>query len=140
MLRALFLACFLCFSASCATIANALPTVIAAVTDAVMILDGIQDFVERYFAQKPNPELAEKVAEALQKTRSALNVALRTSKGADDLNQAKVDEAFQNFRTAYAELMNLVEPLGVASAGDTLSVRPGALQVPEPMALSLKVE
>lgn len=140
VLVAIFVTFLTVGNVGCATVVPALPTVIAAVTDAVMILDGIQNFVDKYFAAKPNPALEEKVGDAMQKTRAALNVALRSAQGAQDLDQAKVDDAFKNFRAAYQELMVILGPLGVASAGNTLMAVPGGLQVPEPMALTLKVE
>lgn len=124
----------------CATIAPFLPTVIAAVTDGSLVIDTIDKFVDRYFESRPNPDLQKKVDIAVARTRSALDAALRIASGAQDMNQAKVDEAFLEFRLAYQDLLALVGPLGVmAGGGGKLQARPGGLLVPEPMAMTLRV-
>jgi hypothetical protein len=124
---------------ACAQLVSALPAVIAAVTDASQIIDAIEDFAKRFFAAKPDPEREEVVLEAVAKTRTALNVALRFAQGAESLDQAKVDQAFADFRVAYQSLLTLTAPLGVREAG-ALAAGPGMLTVPKPMALTLKVE
>jgi hypothetical protein len=116
-----------------------LPTVIAAVTDANMILDGIEKFVERFFAAKPDSVLQAKVEIAVARTRGALNLALRSAQGVEKLDQAQIDAAFVDFKIAYQELLALTAPLGVSS-GPALRAVPGGLNVPEPMALTLKVK
>jgi hypothetical protein len=124
----------------CAAIVSNLPAVIAAVTDGMMVVDAIEAFVRRFFAASPNPDLQRKVDVAVSKTRSALSAALRISDGAQKLDQAQVDAAFADFKTAYLELVALVAPLGVQQQGDTLRATPGGgLVVPEPLALRLRV-
>lgn len=114
-----------------------LPAIVAAVTDGLMVVDAIKEFVDTYFKVQPNPTLQDKVAQALIKTRGALNAALHATQGAERLTQQQIDDAFKEFRQAYAELLALVGPLGVVS-GDSLRAVPGGLYVPEPMALTLK--
>lgn len=134
----LVLSATLCLATiGCAAIVSNLPIVIAAVTDGIMVLDAIEDFVSKYFLARPNKELEDKIATAMARTRSSLNAALRIAKGAEKLDQAKIDEAFAEFRAAYAELLALLTPLGVTS-GPALRATPGGLAVPEPMALTLK--
>lgn len=127
----------------CAAVASVLPDVIAAVTDGVLILDQIEDFVRRYFAANPNPEKEKALAKALAKARGALIAAQRASKGAEKLDQQKVDEAFADFRVAYQELRALVDGVPgfrVQKPGEPkLTAGPGELVVPEPEALTLKV-
>lgn len=130
----------------CAAVLAALPTVIAAVTDAMMILDQIEVWVNAYFAAHPDKEKQERVVQALGKTRNALVAANRTCSGAEKLDQAKVDDAFADFKVAYAELVALCGGLPgggfkVAKKGEPLlAATPGGLTVPEPQALTLKVE
>lgn len=128
-------------TSGCAAFVSALPKVIAAVTDALQVVDAIEDFVKTYFQIKPNGPLEMKVDAAIKRTKQALNLALRTTNGADKLSQDQIDAAFAEFRAAYAELLNLVEPLGVHQKGEILRASPdgGGLVVPEPMALKLKV-
>jgi hypothetical protein len=104
-----------------------------------MVLDSIQTFVDTYFRLKPNQDLQSKVADAMARTRSALNAALRISQGAEKLDQAKIDEAFADFRRAYADLLVLLGPLGVQQQGGSLKATPGGLAVPEPLGLTIKV-
>lgn len=137
--RAAALALCLTVAAGCATIVSHLPTVIAAVTDGLMVLDAIESFAERYFQRAPDADKEAKVRMALARARAALNVALRTAQGAEKLDQAQVDTAFADFKSAYTALLALVAPLGVTS-GDSLAVRADGLAVPEPMALSIRVK
>ncbi len=111
-----------------------LPKVIAAVTDGMMVLDTIEKFIDRYFQSRPNAELQKKADTAIARTRSALDAALRIANGAEHLNQAKVDEAFAEFRIAYTDMMALLGPFGVSS-GDALRATPGGLVVPQPLAM-----
>ena len=61
-------------------------------------------------------------------------MTLRASQGAKDLDEQKVEVAFQEFRIAYQELLTLVRPLGVHPAGSLRAV-PNGLEVPDPIAL-----
>lgn len=128
----------------CAAIMAALPTIIAAVTDAVIVLDQIEAWIRRYFAAHPNPEKEEQVAKAIGKTRNALNAANRTCAGVEKLDQVQVDAAFADFKVAYQELTALCA--GLPGAGlrvkqpnegpllmatdDMLSVPPASALVP----------
>ena len=126
--------------ASCAAIVSALPAVIAAVQDGMLVLDAIDSFVENVFKVRPNADFEKKVDAAIARTRLALDTALRLSQGTEKLTQAQLDAAFNEFRIAYQDLVALVAPLGVtAGVGDSLRATPGGLQVPEPLAFRLKV-
>jgi len=124
-------------SMGCATLIDFLPKVVATVTDAVLIIDEIERFVDAFFSVKPDPVLQAKVDVAISVTRQALGVALRTTDGAEHLSKQEADAAFDQFRKAYAELLILLKPLGIVSAGrnDLLAALPGKLIVPEPLAL-----
>ena len=129
------LAVFMFLAPGCATVAAYLPTVIAAVQDGALVVDTIERFVDRYFEAKPNPEKQKQADQAIARTRSALDLALRTASGAQDLNDAKVDEAFAEFRRAYTDLVVLLGPLGLAT-GEGLRASPGGLTVPTPLAMA----
>ena len=124
----------------CAAIAAALPAVIAAVVDGIQVLDAIEAFVNRFFATRPDAATQAKVSAALEKCRSALNVALRVAQGSDNATQAKTDAAFEEFKQAYLELLALVRPFGVQQASGALRAQLSAggdsLTVPEPLALA----
>jgi hypothetical protein len=127
----------------CAALSAAMPIladIVAAVTDAMQIVDTIERFVDAYFLAHPDEVKELQVKRAIAKTRSSLNLALRSSRGAQELNQQKVDEAFAEFKGAYRELLLLVGPLGVRPSG-ALAATPidDRLYVPEPVAMHMKV-
>lgn len=137
------LSAFLALPTGCGAIMSLLPTVIAFVTDAVLILDQIEDFVRRYFAVAPNPEKEKAIAAALGRCRSALIVAQRTAKGTQELDQQKVDAAFADFKVAYQQLAALLDGipgLRVQRSGEApLAATPDTFVVPAPEALTPKV-
>ena len=122
----------------CAALTSNLPAVIAAVQDGTMVVETIARFVEMYVVSHPGKVDEAKIRGAIERTRTALNVALRTAQGAEKLDQAQVDAAFADFKAAYIDLLALAAPLGVQT-GDKLMAKPGTVNVPEPMALKLKV-
>ena len=63
--------------ASCAAVVSALPTVIAAVQDGMLVLDAIDSFVANVFKVRPDTDLEKKVDVAIARTRLALDTALR---------------------------------------------------------------
>ncbi len=124
-------------TAGCAAVAAALPGVLAVVQDGEQILSAIEGFVALVFAQHPDAELQAKVAQAVARARSALNLALRAAQGAKALGDQAVDAAFKEFEQAYLDLISLTRPLGVRPAGQArmaAAAGGGGLDVPEPMA------
>lgn len=138
-IRALVLAVALVFSvSSCAAVVSTLPKVVSIVSDAALIVDAIDSFVDNVFQVKPDTELQSKVDLAIARTRLALAMANRLATGTEKITQAQLVAAFEDFRVAYQELLALVAPLGVSTSGDlALKATAGGLQVPEPMALRL---
>lgn len=123
----------------CAELLTFLPKVIAGVTDAQMVLDKIEDYVDALFTVQPNPKLQRSIDIAMDRCRTALNVALRTTSAAKELSEADVEAAFSDFKKAYRNLLVLVEPLGVTEGapGDKMAALPTGLVVPPPLALDL---
>lgn len=103
-------------SLGCAAILAALPTVIAAVQSAMLVLDQLEQFIDAAFRAKPNPELEKQVGKSLAKTRSALLLVQHAAEGATDLHDQRLQAAFASFEAAYSELLSLVHPLGVRVA------------------------
>ena len=127
----------------CAAINRALPIltdVIVAVQDAQQILEIIDAAADAWFEQHPDPAMKIKYAKAIGKCRTALDVALRTSRGAKELNQQEVDKAFQDFKVAYGELTSLLQGAGIMGSDNLLKASPHQVRVPEPLALTLRVE
>lgn len=120
---------------SCAAVISALPTVIAYAQDAAFILDQVAKFVDAYFVVHPNAALQKQASVAEARARSALDLALRTATGAQDLDQAKADAAFADFRLAWQDYIVLVGPMGVKAGAPRLAATPaGGLLVPDPLA------
>lgn len=142
MKLALVLSIFLTFTSSgCATIGMALPTILMAIQDGSLVLETIDSFVRTYFASKTDDERYIKIEKAIARSREALDAALRITQGADKLDQQKVDEAFADFKIAYNDLVALTAPLGVRTgAGGLLKASPGGLNVPEPLALKIRIK
>lgn len=141
------LALALLLSVSCGAVLSALPTVIAAVTDAMGILGMIEQragtVLDRVGA---DAAMKAQVQAALGKAKAALNAALRASQAADaagHLDQASADRAFESFKLAYLALLEVVQPLGIVEQGTALGATADAsgtvLRVPRPEAFALKV-
>jgi hypothetical protein len=126
-------------SVGCGAIMNALPAIVAAVSDGSMILDQIQAYLDTYFKTHPDPIAEKKASFAIAKCRAALIAAQRTSAGAQKLDQQQIDAAFADFKVAYQELLAIAGPYGVTQEGSTLKASANGLSVPPPAALTLKV-
>jgi hypothetical protein len=138
-LRLALLSVWMAIPVGCAAVIPVLPSVIAAVTDGIMVIDTIARFVDAYLIKHPGKVDETLIKGAIEKTRATLNVALRTAQAAEMLDQAQVDAAFTDFKIAYLQLLALTAPLGVQT-GDKLMARPNTINVPEPMALRLRVK
>lgn len=130
--------------ASCATLVDLLPTVLAGVQDGSLLLDAIHGFVDQAFVAKPDAATQKKLNLAIARARTALDLALRIATGTKDLDQAKVDAAFAEFRSAYSDVISLARALGVEVGDVPRAERFAAaggdrLLVPSPLALTLKV-
>jgi hypothetical protein len=128
---------------SCSQLLPLLPTIVAAVQDAALIIDRIERYVDAVFAAKPDPAAETAVRTALDETRVALSMALRASKGAADLGRDDAVAAFAEFRQAYVALLKLLKPLGVveanyATTGEYAAARGAGLVVPTPLAMGFQ--
>lgn len=129
------------------TVASALPDVIAAVVDGMQVIDAIASFSDRWFANHPNPEAQKTVARAIDRARTSLNVALRLAQGTKNADDQKVNAAFEDFKAAYVDLLQLLRQFGlnVSSANQPgFKVTAGVggaetLEVPEPIAFRRSV-
>lgn len=126
-------------TSGCATIESKLPAIVAAVTDGVLILDSIEAFAKTYFILHPDNGKQQTVSTAIARAKGALDAALRIVDGYEKIDQAKIDEAFADFKVAYTDLLAIVSSIGVKTSGDRmLASTGGGLVVPPPLALKLK--
>lgn len=136
-MRALALALALLLTPACAGVLAFLPKIVNVVSDAILILEQIQQHVDLQFAATPNADLQSKVNQALSKARSALNAVTQAANGAQEADDGNLVAAFDAFRQAYAELLVIVAPFKVQTASGVmrLGVEEGILYVPAPLAL-----
>jgi hypothetical protein len=121
-----------------ATLGTIIATVISVITDAALIVDQVQDFVDTYFDGKPDPVVQAKITAIIGKCKTALIMMDRAAKGGQDLNSKDVVAAMKDFQEAFAELMILVEPLGVKIKGepDKFGDVPARLTIMRPLVMS----
>lgn len=124
---------------ACASVLSAIAIVAPYVAEGTSVLIAIQRIVDVFFRQNPNPEKEKHLALVINKCFTALVGAEKLLAGVDDLNQAKIDEAFKDFKVAYTELLALTGPMGVTSHSGAMRAAPGGLTVPHPDALIPKV-
>lgn len=126
----------------CAAIMPLLPKIVSVVTDAMLVMDIIDTAARTYFDTHPQvtPEVRQKYANVYTKALAALKAAQAACRGAEELDQAQYDQAFAEFRKAYAELMELLGKQGMLQ-GQYLAAAPGEqVYIPEPVALSYRVQ
>jgi len=129
-----FLAALATFLApGCATLPAALPGILSVITDGILVIDTIKNFIDTYFRAKPNPVLEQQIDTVIARALSALQVALSLTQGVQDIDQAKLDAAFADFQQVYTQLLALIAPLGVTQQGNTLQRTAQGLVVPEPV-------
>jgi hypothetical protein len=97
--------------------------------------------VEEWFAMHPDvkPEVKKKYRQVYAKCQDALNAANHALAGTEELTQEQYDAAFQSFKEAYLELRDLLHREGIA-VNDKLGTGQSAMDLPEPMALSYRVQ
>jgi len=122
-----------------ATLGTILATVLTVVTDAALIVDQVQDFIDIYFDGKPDPALQAKITAVIAKCQVALDMATRAARGGQALNGKDVAAALAEFQAAFADLMELVGPLGVKVAGTAgIEGAPVRLLIARPLALGVE--
>ena len=123
---------------SCAAVLRALPTVIQYVQDAQMILDMLDAQAQPLLKQFAGEEVKKEYSRAMVVARQSLQVALRSTKGADELSKSQTEEAFRDFRIAYTNLEAILRRAGVMGVDGAMKASPGApsIEVPKPMALT----
>jgi hypothetical protein len=108
----------------CAAVISNLPTVISVVQGASNALDMIAGFLDGLAPPlAPEPEKQKLISAAILKARIALDAVIKLSNGVQNIDQAKLDEAFGNFEAAYNDVLSLVAQYGVRSGNVPRAVR-----------------
>lgn len=122
-----------CTPAQVATVVESLPKVVQYIQDAQLILDQIDAAAQPILALKADPELNKEYAKQLGSARSALQVAIRTTKGGQALSQGEIDAAFSEFKQAYTQLSSFLETSGLKVKGLMSSPDGGSVDIPTPL-------
>lgn len=122
---------------SCAAVLKALPTIIQYVQDAQIVLDMI-DRQAAPIIKLADEKVQKDYARAMGVAQTSLQVALRSTKGTEELSKEQVDASFENFREAYKDLLSVLQSAGLMSVDGTMKAAPGMEQVtvPEPLAIA----
>lgn len=142
LLKALLLATALALPVTgCAAVLPAVTQILNVVTDALVVLNIIDNAVNEYFDNAPltPPRVKRQYLELYRKALAALAAAQHALEGVEDLDQQEYDKAFQEFRDAYAELRELLRREGLMRENYLQTAKGEMVLVPEPQALTYKV-
>lgn len=139
---ALCLACSLAVFPGCKELIPLIPKIVAVLADATSTLQIIDTAVEEWFDQHPDvdPKVRAEYRLLYAKCHEALNGANHALQGAEDLTQNDYDAAFAEFKAAYIQLRDLLYREGIASTDGKLGAAGATVDVPEPMALTYRVQ
>lgn len=111
------------------------------ISDAGQILTLAELAYQQYArVASPPPEQQATFQNLLAASWRALNVASTAVRGSERLTQGEYDRAFQEFKTAYAALHAFLVQNGVTGAPGAVGAAPGAGTLPEPAALTFRVD
>ncbi len=124
-----------CTPAQVAAVVETLPKVVQYIQDAQIILDQIDAAAQPILALKADEQLKQEYAKQLGNARSALQVAIRTTKGGQALSQGDIDAAFAEFKAAYTKLSTFLDTSGLKVNG-LMSSPGGGVEIPVPLAVT----
>lgn len=133
------MACLLigaCTPAQVATVVETLPKVVQYIQDAQLILDQIDAAAQPVLASMADEQIKQEYAKRLGNARSALQIAIRTTKGGQALSQSDIDAAFAEFKEAYEKLSTLLDASGLKINGLMASPGGGGVEIPVPLVVS----
>ena len=128
----------------CGLLAAAVPAltnIAAVIADASATLNNIDAGVRQWIRMTDPPANQIAKYESIRgKAYRALSIATRAVRGAQDVDQEQYEAAFHEFKVAFGEMQAFLEETNAMSAG-TLSIGGEAPEpIPEPIALSFKVQ
>jgi len=122
-------------TSGCAALGAAVPVlaqVATVATNAVSVLDAVEDASDAFFAVRPDATKQAAVDRAIADCRLAIAAATATAQGAKDLDAKQADAAFDQFRSAYKNLALLLDDVGITKGGKFGG--PTGAPLPEPLA------
>ena len=131
------LVCIGATQTGCPSLLTVLADVITVAQDAASVLNVITVAEKEFFLIAPNPDLQKKIDQGLIDAQLALDIAIRSTRGVQNLTSDQADAAFADFRQAYASLIELLKQAGVVSPtpdGKAYATARGRL-IPTPLAM-----
>lgn len=104
------------------------------VADAQQVVDVVRAVSNLWFLSHPGTDAQAKVERAIGEVSRTIDVAVRATRGAQDLTQEQLDAAWNEFRAAYRELQSVLQDVGVVN-GAALGLSRGPVPIPEPIAM-----
>lgn len=123
----------------CAAVRPILADALAVVSHDSEVIGAAERIADSFFIAAPNPELQKKVNSAIERARLALAAATAALRGAQNLTDHDVNNALNEFRSAYHDLVRLLEGSGIVSKPGTFAAAgTGAPRPQLPPALALE--
>jgi hypothetical protein len=110
-----------------------------------MVLNLINDAATAFFAAHPELSSArDKYVAIMTKARTALDAGVQALKGVTALDQAQIEAAFADFKTAYDDLVAFISSFGIATPSNPavkIAVPPGShpVVIPQPLIFTYRV-
>ncbi len=117
------------------SVAPVLSDVAATIADAEQVLDIIRAASALFFLAHPAPEAQAKVERAFSDCHLGIDSAIRATKGATELTQEQLDQAWADFQQSYRALSLLLKDLGILGAPSGAFGLGRAGGIPEPLAM-----
>jgi hypothetical protein len=115
---------------------NSLPTVVNYIGQAQTVLRMIDLAVDTAMTSGGvSADALEKYRKAMAATYAGIDVAQRVLNGASDLNQNQIDDAFKQFREAYASLQEVLKEIGLVHTGGRLQLSYFSVAIPDPIVI-----
>lgn len=118
----------------CASVLPIVATVASVASEALAWIEVIESAADARIPESARPKFDELVTKA----KAAAAAVMHTGRGAEHFSNEELLAAFDELREAYAAVLDLVEPYGIAGVpdgGGMLGVSPGQVRVPTADAL-----
>lgn len=112
--------CMVALNIGCgASFVDVVRTTLTIVTDAIIILDQIERYVDIYFEKHEvkDPNLKPTLDSLIARCRSAIDLVARLAYAGRAWDSDDITTALKEFEAAFIDLMALIEPLGIHVEG-----------------------
>ncbi len=121
--------------AGCAELKPILADALAVVSHDSEVLSTAQALADTFFIASPNPARQAQVNTAIVRARLALAAATKALRGTDALTDRDVNNALNEFRGAYYDLLTLLQNTGIVQKEGQFAAAGGKPVLPPALAL-----